>query len=270
MPTTRTTRLLAAALAVTLYCAQLTVAQAAAAAGEPPIRVGYIEFPPYSYTDEHGHPAGHLLDFLQLVAQQAGYRTLFTEYPSYRLFKSMETGQIEMSPSLIRHPLMSTYTLRSRYLVARVMLNLYYKDRPPPAQLEDLRDVRVLRIQGLSYPGSPLAALARKPANGIVLVTAPTHVAAVQMMELRRADYLLDYLDPAVAAFRERKLPVLPSVTLLQQDFTIAYAMASPRARQLRDDLDRAIDQLRAKGALPEQYDEVFPYDSEASPPPLH
>ncbi|WP_372874418.1 substrate-binding periplasmic protein [Pseudomonas sp.] len=233
--------------------------------------MGYLEFPPYTYTDEQGQPAGHLLDFLQLVAQQAGYRTQFTEYPTNRLFKSMETGQIEMSPSLIRHPLMSAYTLRSRYLVARVMLNLYYKDHPPPAQLEDLRDVRVLRIQGLRYPGSPLAALARKPANGIVLVTAPTHVAAVQMMELHRADYLLDYLDPAEAAFKESKLPVLPSVTLLQQDFTIAYAMASPRASQLRDDLDRAIDQLRAKGALPERYDEVFPYDSEVvSPPPLH
>jgi polar amino acid transport system substrate-binding protein len=152
-----------------------------------------------------------------------------------------------------------------------VTLNLYYKDRPPPAQLEDLRDVRVLRIQGLSYPGSPLVALAKEPANGIALVTAPTHVAAVQMMELHRADYLLDYLEPAEAAFKESKLPVLPSVTLLQQDFTIAYAMASPRARQLRDDLDRAIDQLRTNGALPEQYDKVFPYDSEAaSPPALH
>jgi polar amino acid transport system substrate-binding protein len=267
MPTTLAPRLLAAALAVTLYCAQLTMVQAE----QLPIRVGYIEFPPYSYTDEHGQPAGHLLEFLRQVAQQAGYQMQFTEYPSYRLFKSMEHGQIEMSPSLIRHPLMSAYTLRSRYLVARVTLNLYYKDRPPPAQLEDLRDVRVLRIQGLSYPGSPLAALAKEPANGIALVTAPTHVAAVQMMELHRADYLLDYLEPAEAAFKESKLPVLPSVTLLQQDFTIAYAMASPRARQLRDDLDRAIDQLRTNGALPEQYDEVFPYDSEAaSPPALH
>ncbi|MCG4454049.1 MULTISPECIES: ABC transporter substrate-binding protein [unclassified Pseudomonas] len=270
MPTTLATRLLAAALAVALYCAQLAVAQAAAVTGQPPIRVGYIEFAPYSYTDEHGQPAGHLLEFMQQVAQQAGYQTQFTQYPSYRLFKSMENGQVEMCPSLIHHPLMSSYTLRSRYLVARLMLNLYYKDRLPPAQLEDLRDARVLRIQGLSYLGSPLAALARQPAHGIVMVTAPTHMAAVQMMALRRADYLLDYLDPAEVAFSKSKLPLLPSVTLLQQDFTIAYAMASPRARQLRDDLDRAIDQLQAKGALPEQYAKIFPYDIQAaSPAPL-
>ena len=266
MPTTLLTCLLAA----TLYCVQLPLAQAAPPAKPPPIRAGYIEFPPYSYTDEQGRPTGHLLEFLRLVAQQAGYRTHFVEYPSYRLFKSMESGLIEMSPSLVQHPLMSAYTLRSRYRVARLTLNLYYNDRPPPAQLDRLRDIRLLRIQGLTYPGSPLAALAREPANGIVLVTAPTHLAAAQMMHLHRADYLLDYQDPMEAAFKESQLPILPSVTLLQQDFTIAYATASPRAQQLRDDLDRAIDQLRARGALPEQYGEVMPYPREAvGPPPI-
>ncbi|MDX1721792.1 MAG: transporter substrate-binding domain-containing protein [Pseudomonas sp.] len=266
MPTTRLTCLLAAVL----YCVQLPLAQAAPPVNPPAIRVGYIGFPPYSYTDEQGQPSGHLLEFLRLVAQQAGYRTHFIEYPSYRLFKSMESGLIEMSPSLVQHPLMSTYTLRSRYRVARVMLNLYYNDRPPPAQLDRLRDVRLLRVQGLTYPGSPLAALAREPANGIVLIAAPTHLAAAQMMHLQRADYLLDYQDPMEAAFKEGKLPTLRSVTLLQQDFTIAYSTASPRAQQLRDDLDRAIDQLRARGALPGPYSEVMPYPrTDVSPPPI-
>jgi polar amino acid transport system substrate-binding protein len=265
MPTTLLTCLLAAVL----YWVQLPLAQAAPPVNPPAIRVGYIEFAPYSYTDEQGQPSGHLLELLRLVAQQAGYQTHFIEYPSYRLFKSMESGLIEMSPSLVQHPLMSAYTLRSRYRVARVMLNLYYNDRPPPAQLDKLRDVRLLRIQGLTYPGSPLATLDREPANGIVLITAPTHLAAAQMMRLQRADYLLDYQEPMEAAFKESQLPILPSVTLLQQDFTIAYATASPRAQQLRDDLDRAIDQLRARGALPEPYSEVMPYPhADVSPPP--
>ncbi|HLA31135.1 MAG TPA: transporter substrate-binding domain-containing protein [Pseudomonas sp.] len=260
-------KLLTGLLVAILYCAQAPLLQAAPAAQQAPIRVGYIEFPPYSYTDAQGQPAGHLLDFFRLVAQRAGYQTQFTAYPSYRLFKSMETGLIEMSPSLVRHPVMSQYTVRSRYLVARVLLNLYYRDQPPPAQLEQLRNTRLLRIQGLVYPGSPLAALAKDPGNGIVQITAPTHLAAVQMMQLQRADYLLDYQDPAETAFKEGNLPPLPHVTLLQQDFTIAFSLVSPRAQQLRDELDRAIEKLQAQDGLPPQYRQIFPYASETANP---
>lgn len=259
-------KLLTWLLATALCCVQLPL-QAGEAPSQAPIRVGYIAFPPYSYTDAQGQPGGHLLDFFRLLAQQAGYQTQFLEYPSYRLFKSMEQGLIEMSPSLIRHPVMSQYTLRSRYQVARVLLNLYYKDQPPPASLEQLRNTRLLRIQGLVYPGSPLAALAADPANGIEQISAPTHQAAAQMMHLGRADYLLDYQDPAEAGFRDSQLPLLPHVTLLQQDFTIAYSLASPRARQLRDDLDRAIEELQAKDQLPEHYRAVFPYATDAAKP---
>ena len=63
MPTTRLTCLLAAVL----YCVQLPLAQAA-----PAIRGGYIGFSPSSHTDEQGLPSGHLLEFLRLVAHQAG------------------------------------------------------------------------------------------------------------------------------------------------------------------------------------------------------
>lgn len=53
------------------------------------------------------------------------------------------------------------------------------------------------------------------------------------MMQLRRADYLLDYQDPAENAFKASHLPPLPHVTLLQQDFTIACSLVSPRANPL-------------------------------------
>lgn len=251
-------------LLLALLCG--TLAQAAPPEQPPPIRVGYIEFAPYTYTDAQGQPAGELIEFLRLVAQRAGYQTQFLEYPSYRLFKSMKTGQIELCASLINHPVMAAYSLRSRYRVAQIKLNLYYKDQPQPPRMEALRDTRLLLIQGLVYPGSPLAALSQDPANGVILARAPTHQAAVQMMHFKRADYLLDYQTPTEAAFEAARLPALPFVTVLQQDFTLAYAQASPRARQLRDALDSAMDQLRAQGQLPEKFRGIAPYAIE--PPP--
>lgn len=243
-----------------------TLTQAAPPAQQPPIRVGYIEFAPYTYTDAQGQPAGDMIEFLRLVADRAGYKAHFLEYPSYRLFKSMETGQVELCASLIRHPVMEPYSVRSRYRIAQVKLNLYYKDQPQPPRMDALRNTRLLLIQGLVYPGSPLAALSQDPANGVILARAPTHPAALQMMHFKRADYLLDYQAPAEAAAQAARLPMLPFVTVLQQDFTIAYARASPRARQLRDDLDQAMDELLARGELPDGYRDIAPYETEPAP----
>ena len=249
-----------------LYGTQPVLAQVAPPAQQPPIRVGYIEFAPYTHTDAQGQPAGELIEFLRLVVQRAGYQADFVEYPSYRLFKSMETGQIELCASLIRHPVMEAYSLRSRYRIAQIKLNLYYKDQPQPPRMEALRNTRLLLIQGLVYPGSPLTALSQDTANGVILARAPTHQAAVQMMHFKRADYLLDYQTPTEAAFETTRLPVLPFVTVLQQDFTIVYALASPRARQLRDDLDSAMEQLQARGQLPERFRNIAPYATETAP----
>lgn len=249
-----------------LYGTQMPLAQAATPEQQPPIRVGYIEFAPYTYTDAQGQPAGELIEFLRLVAQRAGYQTHFIEYPSYRLFKSMETGQIELCASLIRHPVMEAYSLRSRYRVAQIKLNLYYKDQPQPPQMDKLRNTRLLLIQGLVYPGSPLTALSQDPSNGVTLARAPTHQAAVQMMHFKRADYLLDYQAPIEAAYQATRLPALPFVTVLQQDFTLVYASISPRAKQLRDDLDSTMEQLRVQGQLPESFRDIAPYATEPSP----
>jgi len=261
-------RSIACFLALALCWAQLALAQEEPAVDEQPVRVGYIEFPPYSYTDPKGEARGDLIDLFKLLVQRAGYRSVFIEYPSFRLFKAMESGQLEMCPSLVRHPVMRPYTLRSRYLIVSLKLNLYYKDKPPPMPLEKLRNRRLLTIQGLVYPGSPLEPLAADPTNGIVRVTAPTHQAAAQMMHLQRADYLLDYKDPAETGFQESGLPVLPSVPVLQQDFTIAYSRRSPRAEQLRDDLDRMLDELRARGELPKRFADIAPYKVDAGSSP--
>jgi polar amino acid transport system substrate-binding protein len=253
-------RLLTWLIATIICCAQMALAEEASVERQAPIRVGYIEFPPYTSTDSQGQAVGELIDLIRLLAQRAGYRANFIEYPSFRLFKAMEAGQIEMAPSLLNHPVMQRYTLLSRYLIVQVKLNLYYQEKLSPWSLDDLHDSRLLLIQVLVYPGSPLTSLAKDPAWGIARSTAPNHLAAVQMMHLQRAEYLLDYQDPAEAAFSESGLPLLPHTTLLQEDFTFAYSKRSPRARQLRDDLDRTLEQLLQRGDIPQRFTGIVPY----------
>ncbi|MDP3815740.1 ABC transporter substrate-binding protein [Pseudomonas sp.] len=232
-------------------------AQEPAAVAEPAIRAGYIEFPPYSYTDQHGQAAGEMIDLVRLLAQRSGHRVEFTHYPSFRLFKTLESGQVEVWAAVLNHPVLMPHILQSRYRIARLKLNLYYLGQNAPQLPQDLRDSRVLVLQGFVYPNSPLTPYIEDPAYHISKIQAPTHDAAVQMLHLQRADYLLNYQAPMEQLARATAQPSPASITVLEQDFTFAFAKRSPRAQRLRDDFDSALQQLKDGEQLPESFKAV-------------
>lgn len=86
----------------------------------------------------------------------------------------------------------------------------------------------------------------------ISMTQTSTHDAAIQMLRLGRADYLLNYQMPMEQALRDSHLPPLPHVVVLKQDFTFFYSKRSPRAQRLRDDFDQVLKQLKDADQLPE------------------
>lgn len=241
-----------------LLCPVLpAAAQEPASAAEPAIRAGYIEFPPYSYTDPNGQPAGDMIELVKLLAQRSGHKVEFTHYPSFRLFKTLESGQVEVWAAVLNHPVLLPHILQSRYRLARLKLNLYYPGKSAPQLPQDLRGSRLLVMQGFVYPNSPLTPFIEDPAYNISKIQAPTHDAAVQMLHRQRADYLLNYQAPMEQLARVTAQPSPASITVLEQDFTFAFAKRSPRAERLRDDFDNALQQLKAAEQLPENFDAV-------------
>ena len=228
---------------------------------EPAVRAGYIEFPPYSYTDQQGQAAGDMIDLVRLLAERAGYRVEFIYNPSFRLFRSLESGQIELWATVVNHPILSPHVLQSRYRLTRLKLNLYYLGATEPQLPQALRGSRLLLMQGFVYPNSPLTPIIEDPSYNIIKVQAPTHNAAVQMLQLQRADYLLNYQPPMEQAMLETGLPPPAPMTILAQDFTLAVSKRSARAARLRDDLDRALEQLIVAGQLPERFKEVVRHE---------
>jgi polar amino acid transport system substrate-binding protein len=211
----------------------------------PAIRAGYIEFPPYSYTDQHGEAAGDLINLIKLLAQRNKLQVEFSQYPGFRIFKTLESGQVELWATAYNHPLLK-HALQSRYRLG-LNLNLYYLGNVAPKLPQALRNKRLLLIQGFAYPGSPLTRYTEDPSYNITTITAPTHEAAVQMLHLKRADYLLHYEGPL-----EQTTPPVPEhVTVLEQDFALTYSTRSPRAQRLRNDFDRTLRQLKDDKQLP-------------------
>lgn len=237
-----------------LLCLAQHASAAQTAAAEPPIRAGYIEFPPYSFTDANGQAAGDMVELVRLLAQRAGHRVEFLPTSNLRLFKALESGQFEVFATVVNHPLVGQHALQSDYRIARLKLNLYYLGTTAPQLPQALRNSRLLLLQGFIYPNSPLTPYIEDPAYKITKSHAPTHIAAIQMLRLRRADYLLNYQTPMEQALHNSDLPMPPHVEVLEQDFTFVFSERSPRAQRLRDDFDRALKQLKDADQLPERF----------------
>lgn len=241
-----------------LSCLALpAAAQQPAAGAEPAIRAGYIEFPPYSYTDQNGQAAGDMIELVRLLAQRNGHRVEFTQYPNFRRFKTLESGQIEVWAAVLNHPVLMPHILQSRYRIARLKLNLYYLGQNVPQLPQGLRGSRLLVMQGFVYPNSPLTPFIQDPSYHISKIQAPTHDAAVQMLHLQRADYLLNYQAPMEQLARTTAQPSPAFITVLEQDVTFVFAKRSPRAQRLRDEFDGALQQLKDAGQLPESFKAV-------------
>ncbi len=55
----------------------------------PVIRVGFYDFPPYSYEDRQGRAQGSLLALTQRLLEQAGYRAELRMLPVARLYAGL-------------------------------------------------------------------------------------------------------------------------------------------------------------------------------------
>ena len=79
-----------------ILIALLWLPVACAAGSERRIHVGYYEFPPYSYTDDQGHPSGVGLELTARLLDEAGYQAEFRSYPGARLYNGLIDGSIAL------------------------------------------------------------------------------------------------------------------------------------------------------------------------------
>lgn len=211
------------------------------------IQVRYLEFPPYSFTDRNGQPAGSLIELTKRMLQQAGYPSVdIRSAPSARLYAGLADGSIHVWPGAPGVPQLAGLTLESRFQVAEVSLNLYYRaDTPKPRLPEDLRGKRVILITGYTYR-PPVIDWLKDPELGILTSQTTSHEAALRMLMLRRGRFLIDYETPISREIQRIKAPNLPYVSLHRLPIKLIISKAAPAAEQLRNDLDRAYQALQA------------------------
>nr|WP_322980584.1 transporter substrate-binding domain-containing protein [Pseudomonas sp. C11] len=232
-----------------LLFALLWLPVAQATDGTRHIQVGYYEFPPYTYTDAQGEPAGPGLALTRRLLQQAGYTGDFRSYPGARLYSGLRDGSVQLWLGAPGKPELAAHTLEGRNLLGEITLNLYFlRDTLLPRLPEDLKDRSLILITGYSY-WQAVNDWLEDPALNLTLHRTASHTSALEMLQRRRGDFLLDYQTPVEQARRRLGMAELPFVQLQHLPLKFIYSRAWPGAERLRDDLEQAYETLKAEGA---------------------
>ncbi|QLF95020.1 transporter substrate-binding domain-containing protein [Pseudomonas sp. ABC1] len=222
----------------------LSTATAQAAPASPELVVGYYDFPPEIYTDAEGFVHGPVIDLTRQVLKEAGYRAVYRQLASARLYRDLIEGNIDLWVGAAGKPGLVEHTLESRNILGQTRINLYFRpDTRPPRIPEDLVGKELIVLGGYSY-SQDLAALFDNADMALQLRRTGTHESALQMLMHRRADYVLGYQSPMQEAVRKAGMDMLPHLALQDVPIRFIISRRSHDSLGLRDALDRAYERL--------------------------
>lgn len=215
---------------------------------KPLVKVGIMMFPGFSEMNEKGEAVGKTVTLTRMLLEQAGYRANIRIMPAARIWRGLESGNVQLWPGILNKPGLEDHTLLTERNLGQVGIDLYYRSgEPAPALPSDLAGKRLILITNYTYINSLIEEL-RDPVLELELVTSISHIGAVQMLLKGRGDYLLDYRVQVDAAARELGIEPLPYVQLAEQPMRFVLSLASGFAPELKAALDRASDELAAQG----------------------
>ncbi|SDR79102.1 polar amino acid transport system substrate-binding protein [Halopseudomonas xinjiangensis] len=216
---------------------------------KPLVQVGLMPFPGYSFSDEKGLPAGKTVKLTRLLLNQAGYPHEIRIMPPARIWRGLEDGTVHVWPGVISKPGLEDHTQLTDRTLGLVGINLYARPGSAlPVWPDGIAGKRIILITNYTYTNDLLRTL--YDANRAVRFhRGSSHTGAVNMLLRGRGDYLLDYraqVDPIVARLG---MEPLPFVQVAEQPMRFLISRKSGFADRLKNDLDRAFDELAAQGA---------------------
>ncbi len=213
------------------------------------LHMGYIEFPPFYYTDKNGSSGGKMIDLAKSLAEKSGYSLSFKSYPARRLAKYIIDGDVGIFFGLSAFPGVSEGALISSMAVGFIHLKAFsFRQLPPINSKEDLVGKRILILRGYSY-GSWINYI-NDPKNNVDAKVVDTHAQALRIIERRPAiDYLLDYEYPILNAAKQSGASQLYSSNLASFELRILVSKQLKNAEEIMADFEKAFNTLHPNGA---------------------
>jgi len=217
------------------------------------LKIGYVEFPPMTYTDQNGQPAGYIMDIAVKSLEKAGFDWTAVTLPAKRMAKSLATGKIQVWIGLATMPQFKGTTHVGKTVVEQLILRAYtIGDNPPIRKQRDLPGKTLLILRGYSYGG--WITFIKNPANRIQYLEFDSHEAAFQRLEKlsKRIPeiYLLDYKHPSETVLRKRALPDIRFSQISTLDMYFVVTRKMDGAKAVLDRIETAFQQLSASGGF--------------------
>lgn len=237
--------------------ALLIFSSIALADDRPSLTFGYIEFPPYYYTDEKGGAQGHLIALANDIAKEAGYDIEYIPLPTKRALLSVANGEIDLWFGLSTIDVYKDHVLISEHPIDRLELRVYStKDMEGFHNKYDLIGKSVVILRGYSYGG--LLDFIEDPANKIYTIRVTSHDQALSVLATRNIDYMIDYARIVESAREKYPVPTLKSRVLSTLDVHINLSNKMDNAKKVLERLGEAYkkiphDELRPKFTMSEE-----------------
>lgn len=217
------------------------------------LRIGYVEFPPMTYTDKNGQPAGFILDITTKTLEKAGFQWTAVSLPAKRLANSLAEGSIQVWLGLTTMPQFEGTTHVGKTVVEQLSLRAYTIGKSPPIRKrEDLQGNTILILRGYSYGG--WVSYIKDPDNRIKYLEFDSRETAFMRLEKLSKripnSYLLDYKHPSEIILKKQSIPYLQfnKVSALDMHFVVTRKMKE--SKKVLEQIETAFRQLSADGAL--------------------
>jgi len=206
--------------------------------------LGYIEFPPFTYTNQHGSADGTLLKEAQKIIEQAGFQVNTIHLPAARLKKHLEIGEVDLWLGIKPPKDLEDKVLLGKQKLSTIRLNLYSLLAKEAIDIADLKGQEVIVIRGYSYGG--VIDYLNDSKNNIKIHETHDHAAAFKMLAKKRANYLLAYQKPSDLALQQltidklkvNNLSTLPIYFIVSKRDSNAKAVLATLEHLLIEDIE--------------------------------
>lgn len=212
----------------------------------PPLRVGVLHIPPLAEVRSPTNTSGPLIDYMHRLLQSAGVAYRMEGFPARRLYRNLAAGESQFWVGIKNVPEYEGKVLYSEQPIYSLHLRLYrLPGTPEIRQLSALQTQRLIVIRGYSY-GGLLEPLKQRP-MGLQWKDANTNYKALEMLQLRRGDYLLSYAEPIEQLLQQRP-QTLEHEALQELPMYLVLSRTTPHAESLMARLNQVASNMRLSG----------------------
>ncbi len=206
---------------------------------KPTLTFGYIEFPPFYYTDTEGKAVGPLVDMAEAIGEEVGFDLIHVSLPPKRAVLLVGQGDVDLWFGLASNESYNDQVYISKDPLDQLELRAYsLKGMDLFDDVKSLNGKSVVIERGYSYGG--LVHYVNDPKNNIDVVRVGDIFQAFKVLEVRDLDYFLSYTRPANRALVKSPVKNLSSRILSSLKVHITLHKDIDGAAELMEKIEKA------------------------------